>query len=123
MITQPENQLCHYRVTGVNIKHDNQLRFIGISADVTDEIDGLTEASNLTDQINHLVSNAGGVGLIEFFPETKTFKCNSEVSQRLGIEPSKEERPIDLFYAYQTQEIRQQCHPPFPRLFAQVPRW
>lgn len=106
MITQPENQLCHYRVTGVNIKHDNQLRFIGISADVTDEIDGLTEASNLTDQIN-LVSNAGGVGLIEFFHETKTFKCNSEVSQRLGIEPSKEERPIDLFYAYQPQEIRQ----------------
>lgn len=64
MITQPENQLCHYRVTGVNIKHDNQLRFIGISADVTDEIDSLTEASTLTDQIN-LVSNAGGVGLIE----------------------------------------------------------
>jgi CheY-like chemotaxis protein/nitrogen-specific signal transduction histidine kinase/PAS domain-containing protein len=101
-----DNNIHHYRVTGVNMMRHGRLQFVGVSADVTEESRISKVAENLTDQIN-LVSNAGGVGLIEFFPGTRTFTCNSEVAKRLGIDDSVEERSIELFYAHQTEDIRQ----------------
>jgi len=53
-----------------------------------------------------LVSLAGGIGLIEFFHDTRTFKCNAEVSRRLGLAHTYEERSIDLFFAHQPDEIK-----------------
>ena len=65
----------------------------------------LARAADLQDRID-LVSRSGGVGMMEFFPETQTFTCNAEMASRLGIADSAEERSIDLFYAHQTDEIQ-----------------
>ncbi|NRP15535.1 PAS domain-containing sensor histidine kinase [Marinobacterium sp. xm-a-152] len=105
MRIQPSGVLCHFKVVGQSIERKGEKLFIGVSIDITEEVQFSKEAEDLTDQIN-LVSNVGGVGLIEFFPDTRTFKCNSEVSARLGVEHSESERDIELFYAHQTEEVR-----------------
>ncbi|NRP95266.1 Sensor protein EvgS precursor [Marinobacterium sp. xm-g-59] len=106
MRIQPSGVLCNFKVVGQSIEREGEKLFIGVSIDITEEVQFAKEAEDLTDQIN-LISNAGGVGLIEFFPGTRTFKCNSEVAKRLGIDDSDEERSIELFYAHQTEDIRQ----------------
>lgn len=106
MRIQPSGVLCHFKVVGQSIERKGEKLFIGVSIDITEEVQLAKEAEDLTDQIN-LISNAGGVGLIEFFPGTLTFTCNSEVAKRLGIDDSDEERSIELFYAHQTEDIRQ----------------
>lgn len=102
---RPSNELRTFRVSGVNVRVDGALRFSGVSIDITAEQAALEQASLLNDQLE-LISHTGGLGLIEYFPDTNTFKCNSEVAQRLGIEHTDEERDIALFYAYQTDEVR-----------------
>jgi PAS domain-containing protein len=94
-----------FRVTGVNIERDGRLLFMGASIDITSEMAAL-ERSGLQAQKLELVATAGGLGLIEFYPDTRTFTCNAEVAQRLGIEPTEAELDIELYYAHQTDEIR-----------------
>jgi len=84
----------------------NPLRFTAFREDVTERRDLSLKEQELADQMK-LVSHAAGVGLVEFFTDTRTFKCNSEVSSRIGLEHSDEERNIDLFYKYQTEEVKE----------------
>ncbi|NRP10164.1 MULTISPECIES: PAS domain-containing sensor histidine kinase [unclassified Marinobacterium] len=97
----------HYRITGVNMMREGRLKFVGVSINITEEKNALEKAKDLGGQIE-LVSGAGGVGLIEIFPDTHTFKCNPEVSKRLAVEHSESERDLELFYAHQTEELRAQ---------------
>lgn len=105
MRVQPSNELRSFRISGLNVEVDGKLQFVGTSIDISEEIQAIEKAKDLSGLIE-LVSGAGGVGLIEFFLDTRTFKCNSEVSARLGLEHSELERDIELFYAHQTEEIR-----------------
>ena len=98
-----EPTLRTLRVTGLNVERDGRLFFMGASVDISDEMNALEKAEDLSGMIE-LISGAGGVGLIEFFPDTHTFKCNPEVSARLGLEHTELEREIALFYAHQTEE-------------------
>ena len=94
------------RINERKVERNGRHYMVGAGVDVTAEYESSRKAANLEEQID-LVSRAGGVGFIEFFPDTRTFKCNEEVSQRLGIDHTVEEQPIDLFYAHQTEETRQ----------------
>jgi signal transduction histidine kinase/CheY-like chemotaxis protein len=94
------------RINERKVERNGRHYMVGAAVDVTAEYESSRKAANLEEQID-LVSRAGGVGFIEFFPDTRTFKCNEEVSQRLGIDHTVEEQPIDLFYAHQTEETRQ----------------
>ncbi len=100
-----DGELRTMRVTGANIEREDSLVFFGASIDITEEALALKQAHEFSDLIE-LVSNSGGIGLIEFFPDSRTFKCNAEVSNRLGLGHTDEERDIELFYAHQTEEIR-----------------
>jgi signal transduction histidine kinase/ActR/RegA family two-component response regulator len=94
------------RINERKVERNGRHYMVGAAVDVTAEYESSRKAANLEEQID-LVSRAGGVGFIEFFPDTRTFKCNEEVSQRLGIDHTVEQQPIDLFYAHQTEETRQ----------------
>lgn len=102
---QDDGQWHHMRVMGENVLRDGRMVWIGASVDMTEEVESSTTAQDLTDRIE-LISGAGGVGLVEFFPDTRTFVCNAEISSRLGLEPSSSEQPIELFWAHQTPETR-----------------
>ena len=100
-----DGEIRTMRVTGANIEREDSLVFFGASIDITEEALALKQAHEFSDLIE-LVSNSGGIGLIEFFPDSRTFKCNAEVSNRLGLVHTDQERDIELFYAHQTEEIR-----------------
>lgn len=94
------------RINERKVERNGRHYMVGAAVDVTAEYESSRKAANLKEQID-LVSRAGGVGFIEFFPDTRTFKCNEEVSQRLGIDHTAEEHPIDLFFAHQTEKTLQ----------------
>jgi len=93
------------RLTERKVKRDGHLYVIGSTVDISAETQAVRRAQDLEVRID-LVSRSGGMGMVEFFPDTKTFTCNAEMAERLGLPASDEERSIDLFYAHQPEEIK-----------------
>lgn len=104
-----------FRAVGKTVERHGKMLWLGASTDITAEVSTERRAKDFQDRID-LVSSSGGIGLIEFFPDTRTFIGNAEIARRIGLEPSHEERSIDLFYAHQTDEVKSHFIPPREQL-------